>query len=84
MDWAQILLIALAIILAVFLILALSLMIVIIRLTYQIKTTASSAQRTAATLRSSASKANKVVAPIHKLRQTIKHKIARRQYDKEG
>lgn len=47
MDWAQILVIILAIFLALFLLLGVVLVVMLIRLTQQIKTVTSSAQRTA-------------------------------------
>ena len=47
MDWAQILVIILAIFLALFLALGIALLVMLLRLTQQIKTVTSSAQRTA-------------------------------------
>lgn len=47
MDWAQILVIILAIFLAIFLALGIALLVILIRLSAQIKTVTSSAQRTA-------------------------------------
>jgi len=64
MEWAQILVIILSVFLAIFLLLAIILVVMLIKVTRQIKTVASSAQRTAAHMESAVAGFSKVSSPI--------------------
>jgi uncharacterized protein involved in cysteine biosynthesis len=64
MDWAQILVILLSVILAIFLLLAIVLVIYIIKVTRQIKSVTSSAQRTAENIESTVDNFSKASSPM--------------------
>ncbi len=64
MDWAQILVIVLAVLFIVFLALAIALAVLLIAITRQIKLAAKSAERTISTLENSVSAFNKVALPL--------------------
>lgn len=63
MDWAQILVIILSVFLAVFLLLGIVLTILLIRLTQQIRSVTTSAQRTAGSIESLVSNVSKFSSP---------------------
>lgn len=81
MDWSQVLVIILSIVLAIFLILAITLVVMLINVTRQIKAVASSAQRTAEHIEKAASGINKTVSPLLILR-TIQ-KLAKKRKAKD-
>lgn len=64
MDWAQILVIILAVCLAIFLLLSIVLVIMLIRVTQQIKAVADSAQRTASGIESAVSNISRFSSPL--------------------
>ena len=64
MDWAQILVILLAVLFAVFLIVAIALAILIMKISRQIKSAAASAERTVAALEGSVNAFNKTALPL--------------------
>lgn len=64
MDWAQILVILLAVLFAIFLIVAIALAIIIIKISRQIKSATASAERTVAALEGSVKAFNKSALPI--------------------
>ena len=64
MDWAQVLIILLAILFAVFLVVAIALAILLIKISRQIKSTAASAERTVNALESSVRTFNKSALPL--------------------
>ena len=68
MDWSQLLVIILSIVLAIFLILAIVLTVMLINITRQIKSVASSAQRTAEHIEKAASGISKTISPLFILR----------------
>lgn len=85
MDWAQILVILLTVILVVFLILAAILTVLLIKLTHQIKSVASSAQKTVSSIETSASRLRKGVAPLVFISSVIKRRQARKDsHHEEG
>jgi uncharacterized protein involved in cysteine biosynthesis len=71
MDWAQILVIILAILFAVFLLLAITLAVLIISVTRQIKAAAASAERTVSALEGTVSQFNKAAIPMMITRKVI-------------
>lgn len=64
MDWAQILVIILDIVLAIFLTLGVALVVLLIQVTRQIKTVTSSAQRTADKIELAAAGISKMTSPL--------------------
>lgn len=72
MDWAQILVIILAVVLAIFLILAIALVVLLIKVTQQIKLVTASAQRTAEHFEHAVAGASKVTSPFLLLRAIMK------------
>lgn len=72
MDWAQILVIILATLFAIFLIVAIVLGFLIVKVTRQIKTAASSAERTVAAVESAMLNMNKAALPLTILRMVMK------------
>lgn len=64
MDWAQILVIILAVTLAIFLILSIVLVIMLIRVTQQIRAVADSAQRTASGIETAVSNFSRFASPL--------------------
>jgi hypothetical protein len=75
MDWAQILVIILAILFAIFLILAITLAVLIITVTRQIKAAAASAERTVSALEGSVAQFNKVALPMTIIRKIVAQAI---------
>ena len=72
MDWAQILVIILAVVLLLFLLLAIVLISLLIKVTKQIKSVTTSAQRTAEHLESAIGGITKVTSPLLLLRTILK------------
>lgn len=64
MDWAQILVITLAVLFAIFLIVAIVLAVLLIKVTRQIKSAAASAERTVQALEGSVGAFNKTALPL--------------------
>lgn len=64
MDWAQILVIILSVFLAIFLLLAIVLIALLIKVTHQIKSVTSSAQRTAEHMESAVAGLGKTISPM--------------------
>ncbi len=64
MDWAQVLVIILGVVLAIFLVLAIILVSLLIKISQQIKQVTGSAQRTVANLESSVANFSKATSPI--------------------
>lgn len=64
MDWAQILVIVLAVLFAVFLILAIALAVLLVAISKQIKSATASAERTIHALEGSVASFNKVALPL--------------------
>ena len=64
MDWAQIIVILLAILFAIFLILAIALVVVILSITRQIKAATATAERTIHALEGSVANFNRVALPL--------------------
>lgn len=65
MDWAQILVIILAVALAVFLVVAITLTVILIRITQQIKTVTSSAERTVEGVEKAVTNFTNVTSPVY-------------------
>lgn len=64
MDWAQVLVIILAVLFAVFMIVAIALAVLLLKITRQIKSAAASAERTVHALEGSMSTFNKTALPL--------------------
>ncbi|MEO5950075.1 MAG: hypothetical protein ABIQ04_01360 [Candidatus Saccharimonadales bacterium] len=64
MDWAQILVIILSIFLAIFILLAIILIVMLIRVTQQIKSVTSTAQRAAENIESVVANVSKATSPV--------------------
>lgn len=71
MDWAQILVIILAVLFTIFLILAITLAVLIIAVTRQIKAAAASAERTVSAFESTVVQFNKAALPMMITRKII-------------
>ena len=71
MDWAQILVIVLAVLFTVFLILAISLAILLVRITRQIKEVTASAERTVHAIEGSVTTFNRAALPFMMARKVI-------------
>jgi hypothetical protein len=72
MDWAQILVIILAIFFAIFLFLAIALAVLLIKITRQIKVAAASAERTVAAIEGAVAGLSKTSLPLTLLRTGLK------------
>lgn len=73
MDWAQVLVIILAIVLAIFLILAITLVALLIKVTQQIKSVTTSAQRTVEQFEHTMTGARAATTPFMVMRAIMKH-----------
>ena len=80
MDWAQILVIILAVFLALFLLLGVVLLVVLIRLTKQIRTVTTSAERTVRGVEQAVVSFRKVVGPLGVIR-LVKKVIRKKKGD---
>lgn len=72
MDWAQILVIILAIVLAIFLVMAIALVALLLKVTQQIKSITSTAERTAINIEKTVSGFRSVVSPLMVMRMVSK------------
>lgn len=77
MDWAQVLVIILAVVLAIFLLLGIVLAVLLIRVTRQIKSVTSSAQRTVDQIEHAAAGISRLTSPLLVLR-TLKGFLKRK------
>jgi hypothetical protein len=84
MDWAQILVIILAILFIIFLGLAITLAVLIISVTRQIKAAAASAERTVSALEASVATFNKAALPMMISKKIINQVIKAAQKKKGG
>ncbi len=78
MDWAQILVIILAIVLVIFLLLASALVVLLLKITKQIKSITSTAERTVQQFEKSASNLSKFSSPMM-LARLVKGKLSKRK-----
>lgn len=83
MDWAQILVIMLAVLFALFLIVAIIIGVLIIKVTRQIKSAASSAERTVHALEGSVNAFNKTALPLMVTKGIISQLAKRSKSKKE-
>lgn len=84
MDWAQILVIILGTLFAVFLLLAVLLAVLLVKITRQIKTTASSAERTVAALEGAFTGLSKSSMPLTILRVVLKQVMKAKSQKSKG
>ena len=79
MEWAQVLVIVLAVLFALFLLFAIILAVLLIRVTQQIKAAASSAERTVHALEDSMSTMRKSALPLMAARAIVKQAMKRQR-----
>lgn len=77
MDWAQILVIILAVLFIVFLVIAIALLVLILRVTMQIKAMASGAERTLGMLSGSVGALGKTALPLMVAKSIFRHIVKR-------
>ena len=82
MDWAQILVIMLAVLFAVFLVVAIAVALLLLKLTRQIKSATSSAERTMRALEGSVGAFNKAALPLMVTKGII-NKLTKHSKEKE-